>query len=58
MRRILALSIGVVFLAYGLSRLSIGSAMLGQELGYLDIEAFHEPISDVGKFLGERRPLA
>ena len=54
MFRIIAMVIGVVFLAYGLLRIGIGSAMLGHELGIFHIEALQEPIEEVGEFLEEK----
>lgn len=54
MYRILAIIIGLVFLAYGLLRLGVGSALLLQDLGYLDIAALEEPLRDVGDFLAKK----
>ena len=51
MYRIIAIVIGVVFLAYGLLRIGVGSAMLGHELGIFEIDALQEPIEEVGQFL-------
>jgi hypothetical protein len=54
MYRIIAIVIGVVFLAYGLLRIGVGSAMLGHELGIFEIDALQEPIEEVGQFLEEK----
>jgi len=54
MYRIIAIVIGIAFLAYGLLRIGVGSAMLGHELGILDIDALQEPIEEVGEFLEEK----
>ena len=54
MYRIIAIVIGIAFLSYGLLRLGVGSAMLGQELGIFDIDALQEPIEEVGEFLEEK----
>ena len=54
MFRIIAIVIGVVFLAYGLLRIGVGSAMLGHELGIFHIDALQEPIKEVGEFLQEK----
>jgi hypothetical protein len=51
MRRRVATLISIAFLAYGLIRLGVGSALLGQEIGLFDIEAFRGPVHDVGEFL-------
>jgi hypothetical protein len=54
MYRIIAIVIGIAFLAYGLLRIGVGSAMLGHELGIFDIDALQEPIEEVGEFLEEK----
>jgi hypothetical protein len=54
MCRIIAIVIGIAFLAYGLLRIGVGSAMLGHELGIFDIDALQEPIEEVGDFLEEK----
>lgn len=54
MYRIIAIVIGIAFLAYGLLRIGVGSAMLGHELGIFDIDALQEPIEEVGQFLEEK----
>lgn len=50
-RKPLQLVISLLFLGYGLIRLGVGSALLGQEIGLLDFQAFHEPIADIAAFL-------
>ena len=54
MYRIIAIVIGIAFLAYGLLRIGVGSAMLGHELGIFDIDTLQEPIEEVGEFLEEK----
>ena len=54
MSRIIAIVICIVFLAYGLLRIGVGSAMLGHELGLFEIDALQEPIEDVREFLREK----
>ena len=54
MYRIIAIVIGIAFLAYGLLRIGVGSAMLGHELGIFDIDALQEPMEEVGEFLEEK----
>jgi len=54
MYRIIAIVIGIAFLAYGLLRIGVGSAMLGHELGVFDIDALQEPIEEVGEFLDKK----
>ena len=54
MYRVLAIAIGIVFLAYGLLRLGVGTALLGQQLGIIEIDALEEPLSEVGEFLEEK----
>ena len=54
MYRIIAIVIGIVFLAYGLLRIGVGSAMLGHEVGIFDIAALQEPIKEVGEFLEKK----
>ncbi len=53
MRKSIAIIISLVFLGYGLIRIGVGSALLGQETGVIDVEAFRDPIHDVGKFLAK-----
>lgn len=45
------LVISLLLLGYGLIRLGVGSALLGQEVGLLDFQAFHGPITEIGHFL-------
>ena len=54
MHRIIAIVIGIAFLAYGLLRIGVGSAMLGYELGVFDIDALQGPIEEVGEFLDKK----
>jgi hypothetical protein len=54
MYRIIAVVIGIAFLAYGLLRIGVGSAMLGHELGVFDIDALQGPIEEVGEFLDKK----
>jgi hypothetical protein len=51
MRKPLYLVISLLFLGYGLIRLGVGGALLGQEIGLIDFQAFHEPITEIGNFL-------
>lgn len=51
MRKYIQRLIALALLGYGLIRIGVGSALLGQEIGLLDFQAFHEPINDIGKFL-------
>lgn len=52
--RIIAIIISISFLAYGLLRIGVGSAMLGQALGIFNINALQEPIKEVGEFLQKK----
>jgi len=51
MRKHIEILISLTFLGYGLIRIGVGSVLLGQEIGLLDFQVFHEPINDIGKFL-------
>ncbi|MCI1710945.1 MAG: hypothetical protein LKM32_02270 [Chiayiivirga sp.] len=51
MRKPLYLVVSLLFLGYGLIRLGVGGALLGQEIGLVDVPAFREPIRDIGAFL-------
>ncbi len=51
MKKYLEMAIVMVFLVYGLIRLGVGSLLLGQESGLIDVEAFRDPIADIAKFL-------
>lgn len=51
MRKYVRVFISLALLGYGLIRIGVGSLLLGQEIGLLDFQAFHEPIKDVGSFL-------
>jgi len=53
MRKYVRILISVGFLIYGLIRIGVGSLLLGQETGLVDIEAFHEPVRDIGAFLAK-----
>lgn len=58
MKRIPAILIGLLFLVYGLLRLGVGSALLAQELGLVEIEALNDPLNDVGAFLEKKEDQA
>lgn len=51
MRRYIGILISLALLIYGLIRIGVGSLLLGQEIGLLDFQAFHEPIKDIGAFI-------
>lgn len=53
MRKYLGIFIALAFLGYGLIRLGVGSALLGQEIGLIDLQAFRQPMDDIGNFLGK-----
>jgi len=53
MRKYLSILISIAFLGYGLIRMGVGSALLGQEIGVLDVQAFREPIDDIAGFLAK-----
>jgi hypothetical protein len=55
MRRYISIIISIAFLGYGLIRIGVGSALLGQEIGLLDFQAFREPIDDIAGFLARSR---
>ena len=55
MRRTTAIIICIIFLAFGLIRIGVGSALIGQELGVLNIEAFSAPVEEVEDFLEKRQ---
>ena len=57
MYRVSAIVIGVLFLIYGLLRLGVGGAMLGDELGFFHIEPLQEALQDVGAFLEKKKEL-
>ena len=52
--RIIAIVIGIVFLAYGLLRIGVGATMLGDEVGIFDINALQEPLEEVAEFLEKK----
>ena len=58
MRKYSIILIGILFLAYGLIRLGVGTVLLGQELGVIDIEAFQEPIQEIGDFLDKKNRIS
>ena len=51
MRKYIGNLISLALLGYGLIRIGVGSLLLGQEIGLLDFQAFHEPIRDIAGFL-------
>lgn len=51
MRRYIEMFLALAFLVYGLIRLGVGSALLGQEIGLIDFTVFHEPLHDIRNFL-------
>jgi hypothetical protein len=51
MRIPIRLIISLLFLGYGLIRLGVGGSLLGQEIGFVDFQAFHDPIRDIDRFL-------
>jgi len=53
MRKYAGTFIAFAFLVYGLIRLGVGSALLGQELELIDFHAFRQPLEDIGNFLGK-----
>lgn len=55
MRKYAGMFIALAFLAYGLIRLGVGSALLGQETGLIDVQAFRGPLDDIGDFLGKSK---
>ena len=50
MYRIIAIVIGIAFLGNGLLLLAVGSAMFGQAIGILEIEALNEALHIVGEW--------
>lgn len=55
MRRATAIIICIIFLAFGLIRIGVGSALIGQELGALHIAALSAPVEEVGDFIEKRQ---
>jgi hypothetical protein len=53
MKKYPALLITLAFLLYGLIRLGVGSFLLSQEMGLIDVAAFREPIVEIGQFLAK-----
>jgi hypothetical protein len=55
MRRATAIIICIVFLAFGLIRIGVGSALIGQNLGILNIDALSAPVEEVAEFIEKRQ---
>ena len=55
MRRTTAIIICIIFLAFGLIRIGVGSALIGQEIGVLNIEDLSAPVEEVKDFLEKRQ---
>ena len=53
MRKYIEIFIAIAFLGYGLIRLGVGSALLGQELGIIDFQVFHGPVDEIGMFIAK-----
>ncbi len=53
MRKYIGIFIALAFLGYGLIRLGVGSLLLAQEIGLIDVQVFHAPLSDIGKFIAK-----
>lgn len=51
MQKYIRIFISLALLGYGLIRIGVGSLLLGQEIGLLDFQAFHNPVKDIGGFL-------
>lgn len=58
MYRIVAILIGIAFLGYGLLRLGVGSALLAQEVGFIEIDGLKEPLIEVDEFLSAKAERA
>jgi len=54
MRRIIGLSIAILFLGYGLVRIGVGGALLAQSLGMVDFTELADAISEVRLFIDAR----
>ena len=54
MRRILGLSIAILFLGYGLVRVGVGGALLAQSLGLVDFTELADATSEVKLFIDAR----
>ena len=53
MKKYPALFITLAFLLYGLIRIGVGSLLLSQEMGLIDVAAFRDPIVEIGQFLAK-----
>lgn len=51
MRKYIKILIATAFLAYGLIRVFAGTAILGQEIGLIDLPDFQEHIVEINSFL-------
>lgn len=58
MSKYAAIAISLAFLVYGLLRLSIGSAMLAQSCGLIDIVDLREPGVEVAEFMTHKAAQA
>lgn len=54
MRRILGLSIAILFLGYGLIRVGVGGALLAQSMGIVEFSELADAVSEVGLFIDSR----
>ncbi len=54
MRRIVGLSIAILFLGYGLVRIGVGGALMAQSLGMIDFTELADAISEVRLFIDAR----
>jgi len=54
MRRMIGLSIGILFLGYGLIRIGVGGALLAQSLGMVDFTELADATSEVRLFIDAR----
>ena len=53
MRNIIAIVICIAFLGFGLIRTGVGSAVLAQDLGAIQVDAITEPLIETTEFLAE-----
>jgi len=53
MQKNIGIVIGVTLLLYGLLRIGVGSLLLSQYLGWLDVPALQDATQDVGTFLAK-----
>jgi hypothetical protein len=56
--KIIAAAICIISLVFGLIRLGVGLALMVQVAGIIDAAVFHEPVSDIQRFLGEKNDQA